>query len=180
MKIRLHLAALAALGLFAFAPAARADMFNFSYTLPDGITPSGVVFAAGVLTTDPFDPVTGSYLVRDITGTRSSLGITNNITGLLPVNTLGGNDNLLYPSAPFLDVGGITYAIDGNNSGSGTNQVNIYFSNSRQLYTENGATDYGPTFTLTPVPSAVPEPGSIALLIGMATVGAGVLRRRRK
>ena len=29
-------------------------------------------------------------------------------------------------------------------------------------------------------PSAVPEPGSVALLVGMATGGAGVLRRRRK
>ncbi len=30
------------------------------------------------------------------------------------------------------------------------------------------------------VPAATPEPGSVALLLGMATVGAGVLRRRRK
>ena len=37
---------------------------------------------------------------------------------------------------------------------------------------------FGPSFKFTP--AATPEPGSIALLIGMGVTGAGVLRRRRK
>lgn len=39
----------------------------------------------------------------------------------------------------------------------------------------------GGSFTISTVDaSSVPEPGSMALLVGMATVGAGVLRKRRK
>ena len=39
----------------------------------------------------------------------------------------------------------------------------------------------GGSFTISTVsPNSVPEPGSIALLVGMITVGAGVVRRRRK
>ena len=34
--------------------------------------------------------------------------------------------------------------------------------------------------TVNAAPSAVPEPGSVALLVGMMTVGAGIFRKRRK
>ena len=52
----------------------------------------------------------------------------------------------------------------------------------------NAATSFTQTFDVTasflytaaPAGSAVPEPGSVALLVGMATVGTGVLRKRRK
>ena len=45
----------------------------------------------------------------------------------------------------------------------------------QQLLVQNGT---GARFFLNP--SAVPEPGSVALLVGMTTVGAGIFRKRRK
>lgn len=46
--------------------------------------------------------------------------------------------------------------------------------------TTSGNGRFGPNFLFTATSAATPEPGSVALFVGMMTVGAGVLRKRRK
>ncbi len=170
---------LSLVALLGIASAANAtQMFNLNYSIPDGLSAAGNVDVSAVLTTN--DLLSGSYLVTGITGTRTVLGNTASITGLLPVNSFGGNDNLLFPTSPFVDFDGISFTLSDNSSGSNTNRVNFYFASSSVGYTENGATGFGFNVSVTPANTPVPEPGSIALLVGMASVSGIMLRRRNR
>src|ERR1700709_378640 len=93
--------------------------FDFSYT-GSGVTAEGELITNGIL-------VGGFYTVTSITGDRNGISITS----LSMPGSLGGNDNLLSPSTPFVDNSGITYVAGGmsynfylsNNSNSACNGV---------------------------------------------------------
>jgi hypothetical protein len=147
------------LTLLTFALSAQAGSFDFSYSLPpgSGSTPFSVT-ASGTFTTSAFDGT--SYTITDITGTWNGFGIT----GLLAPGTFGGNDNLLFPSSPFLSVSGVAFTVAGPGDDE-AGQVNLYFDG--ESYTEN-TTNVGGTAVLAITPrdtASVPEPNSFAFAI---------------
>ncbi len=162
---------LTALALWAAAGSAMALQWNFSYDFGAGALRS---FASGVLTTTD-TLVSGTYTITGITGTRTFNSITNTITGLQAPGTFFGNDNRLYPNAPFLNSNGVSFTIDGNNNGRNPsgNQVNVYFTGSG-AYGEAVPTVGLGTLSVTPVP----EPSTV-LLAGAGLAVLLVAGRRR-
>lgn len=131
-------------------------------------------FSATVTTTDTANPQ-GFLTVTGLSGTRGGIAIS-----LLPVGSLGGNDNLLKPTASFLTFNGISYT-------AGATSYNIYLDTPPASYRECFGT---PTqcennvavtgFTVSPVGGAVPEPATWGMMIlGFGVVGGAVRHRRR-
>ncbi len=213
MKVSIHLAALAALGLLSFATAANAKITTFndvtlfdaattgitSFTFegyvdpdagytnyPDGLTVQGVKFspASGMITTTsptygPPPPFSTTYLSQS---NSSAINVTlpagttefgadfANVTNLSSATVTATINGTAYTfSEPGLFGG---YAFFGFTSTtpitslSFTNDLNGTALDNVRFGSIGGA--------------ATPEPGSVALLVGMGVTGAGVLRRRRK
>ncbi len=160
-----------ALSVLAPGSAQAAQLFNFTYSFP-GLGAGGTpVSASGTLTTTDLNPGTNAYTITGITGTRIFNGITQQITGLLPPNTLGGNDNLLSATAPFLNGNGFSFTVNG--IGDFGNQVNVYLSSPG--YTEDAVSVGFGRFSVTRA-TPVPTP---ALIPGLVGLSAAVLRKRK-
>jgi len=153
-----------------FAPTSGA--FYFSYTA-SGVAATGVLTTAGA-------PANGHYTVTDILGSRNTI----DISALLPAKAFENNDNLLlYPNAPILTNGGVSYVAGGSD-------FNFYFDDfgapcGTLSYKEStggncGSTDQIVSLQILPIylPSAVPEPGSLVLL-SVALGSLACVRRRR-
>lgn len=70
------------------------------------------------------------------------------ITGVLPVNTVSGNDNLIfYPGTPYLDVSGLGFSVAMDPGGYYGKEMNVY-PDGPNGYTDNGPTDYNPLNSL--------------------------------
>ncbi len=155
------------------AKPAEAAQFDFSYS-GDGVE------ASGILTTTDLDPSTNTYTVTGISGERNGVLIS----GLLPPNTFPSdvlpNNNLLFQSSPFLDIGGFSYS-------AGSRYYNPYFSSSLSSYLEfanlPGTTEVGnnlPTsiaFSLQPTQS-VPEPSAINFNVVIAGSALWLVKRK--
>jgi hypothetical protein len=109
------------------------------------------------------------------------------MNALFPAGTYGASgggvlfsDNFLFPSDPFLDIGGFTFH-------AGSDRYNVYYSGGTYYDlagVDCGASDCGqPGHLGTPVSfsiSQVPEPGSLALMAAAALGMLGVGMRQRK
>lgn len=154
--------------LLGIAPKTRAQSFDFSYAGP-GVTASGI-FATTPLST------ANTYLINGIIGTRNGNAIT-----LIPGNPDGStahasifsyDDVLLTTGYPLDKFGLLFQTSDGI--------FNVY-SGPLQEQSDQGVTINLSELTVTPAsPSTVPEPGTIALLVGITAFGASVLRKRGK
>lgn len=171
----------------AFSPCDAALLFSFSYSFGPAPGYATTISASGTITTEDTPQIGGGYRIVSITGTRTLTtsplpAVQEAITGLLPIGTYAGNQNLLYfPTAPFLDYDGMAFTVDNLFGGDdGTGQVNVYFDPAAGSYTENlGALDYG-DFTIAPITqgASVPEPGS-GLLLGTGLIALSAFLRSR-
>ena len=184
-----HLILASAIAFVNFGPftgAAKAALFDFSYSFP---TSDKTDFPSGTGTTSASGTITatavggGQFLATDISGTWNG----EKITALAPVGSEGGNDNLLFPgSYPVLDNNGLTFTVAGPIAGdNGSGQVNVYSVSffDWHLYTDFGKnTWYSSEFSLTPAVAAVaavPEPSTWAMMI-LGFAGGGFMAYRRR
>jgi hypothetical protein len=157
-------------GVILTAASASADTFNFSFDFPANGPGGSADSGSGTLTANPLGG--DEYQVTSISGTTSLWGA---ITGLDPVNTYEGNDNLLYyPTQPYVDSLGVSFTVVGLGD-SGTHQVNLYLQGSApDGYTECEFNVGQGTLDVV----AAPEPASVALVV-FGILGCCFLGRRR-
>jgi hypothetical protein len=145
------------------APAVHADVFNITISGAD---------TGNIAITAP-SSATGA-LVTAITGTFDG----STIDSLLPIGSLGGNDNLFYnPADPtYVDYNGISFSLDSVDT-AGYAYVNLFFGNPPDYYSYQcdsgldsclGATSAPDTLV---DPISTPEPHTFTLLL----VGIGLL-----
>lgn len=176
---------------FAAAPAARADVFSFSFTgpnvslfSPDSFSGSGSLYATYTGTGDIWDitAITGTVTDETYVNHNTTDSTTYDIGSLLPAGTFENNDNALYyPSLLNFDLQGVSFSLVGS-----SNDVNLdtgvfiffpYNQGTQGQDTEAVSESIcwqGPGDP----PAATPEPGSLALLGTSILGGAGILRRR--
>jgi hypothetical protein len=156
------------------SPGQAAQIFTFDYFLP--APPDGFeILASGILTTTNLDPITNTYTVTAISGTRSIDGLPGAITGLIDVP----GSNLLYAGQPWLNLDGLYFAA-WNPYSFILQEVNLYYVSGALSYTENWTeAGYG-VLHIAPAQSGppVPEPSALLLLAsGLIAIGFG--RRSR-
>ncbi len=136
-----------------------AATFNFAYSSPSDT-------ASGVLTTDPYNPSTNSYLITGISGTRDGVSIDS----LVPtdeINSFAGNDNLLLADTSAPDSNGLAYTAGGG-------FFNVYFGGTSE-HEVSLTTDQIVNFSAT----TVPEPSSELGMLGMGILTGGTLLKRK-
>jgi hypothetical protein len=148
-----------------------ADTVSFSFTFSNSDF-SG----SGVLTADSTSTA-GIYQVVDATGSVLVNGVTDQISGVLPVGNFpagGPNNNLLYfpelnsPEGAF-DEFGVSLNLDA------AGKLNLFLSDGEDLKLTGGKQDE--QIGLISV-APVPEPGAL-MLVGTGVLGlAGIVRRR--
>ncbi|RCJ17961.1 hypothetical protein A6770_33410 [Nostoc minutum NIES-26] len=145
-----------------------AQIWNFKYSGSNTVP----ISASGTFTTTDLDPVSNTYTITEITGTRTVGGVVQQILSLLPALEFGSSDNLLYASEPFLTISGFSYKVEGDES------VNLYSNYTLGLtgYSEQDSkARYATDFTFEA--SKVPEPLTLG---GTAIAGAIGLWMKRK
>ena len=172
---------------------AHASMVNFQVSYSgSGVTGNLLLTTNGVLNGS------GAYTITGVTGLRNGAAVT----GLLPAGNNPANpncgmspcwtlvsDNLLFPTAPYLDTSGLTYTIGGGYGVSGGDNINLYYASGSYYdltQSANAAACDGQStcsYMGTPVSltmSEVPEPGTLALLsIGLVGFALTLARRKR-
>lgn len=176
MRQGAYTAVIGACALIAAGTPARADIiWNFTYsggTFPNfGPHYDQSDNVAGQLTTTDLNAANNAYTIIGITGIDNG----SPITGL---KTQPYDDNLLYATAPYLDLGGFTF------TDAAGDTVNLFYNSSNGHYWDwfdGGATEVqNGNFVVSQATAAVPEPASIALLSAglMLTMALGLKRDR--
>jgi len=154
----------AAVAIFSLAvPSAKADSFDFNYS------GSGLNETSVVTTTDTLNAL-GAYTILSVVGEINGVSFTG-------LSSFAGADQLVYPSAPFIDLSGVSF--------SGANGINYTVGAlDGVVYAANSVTDPSGNFVSNePVKltvTAVPEPGSLGLLaLGLLALGVTKFRSPR-
>jgi PEP-CTERM motif-containing protein len=155
--------------LMTTANSAYADSFNFAFS---GTFFGGApISASGTFTTNPLSG--GSYLITGISGTMNG----QLMTLIAPGNP--ANDNLLFPSAPFIDSFGVSFLAPF--------LTNIEFNTTDPadplgyILEPGGPFCSGVSISFSVSPSTVPEPATLILFgSGIFAVGAAWRRKRLK
>jgi hypothetical protein len=165
--------ALVAFLCLGYSPAARADTwYNFNYTV---VTNNG----GGSDYSGQLD-VSGSTIIS-ITGESSAYG---EITGLLPMNSYGDNNNDFTPTVPYLDYYGVSFTVAGHGDSNlyseslgGFDGFWDEYNNSFDLNNSPGSPPNSiGILTLTPVP----EPFTVSIFsAGLAALSLARMAQRR-
>ncbi len=156
---------------------ALADTFAFSFT---GAVYSGAgTFTSASGVPGPFGST--QFNISGITGLVTPLvGNSSIVTGL---STFGGADNELFDPGIFgiynLDTKGIAFTLQNGNKVRLSAGLFSYYATTNLLFTTE-VVDFDFHNTTHSVPSAVPEPSSIALVGTGLLTAAGAIRRRFK
>ena len=199
MKMNFNLAALAALALAAAHPAHAQTTVN--YTAAAAFTQAAPApYQLGGITASGTGLLKNSGGGLGILGGRTVVGnaIIDGSESVLFTFNAGPATSVSYAIGVASSFPGSTITITGygaDGASLGDQQVPVLNdTNVSALYSNvplsgfrytGGGTNIGASiasisYTPAPAGSAVPEPGSVGLLVSMATVGAGVLRKRRK
>ncbi len=155
----------AVLALGQASPARAGTMYNFNYTVVTdnggGSNYSGVI------------DVQGSTVIA-ITGTASAYGA---ISGLLPVNGYGINDNQFFPDSPYVTYYGISFSVDGHGYSNLYDDLHFGWSEYNNSADVNGIRNSSGILTV----SQIPELSSAGILAtGLAALSlTGVFRLRK-
>ncbi len=167
LALRLSICA-ACLAAFGLGPA-RAEVFDFTLTDMNGDVATGQLDAVSSGST---------YTITSISGTWKGATNSGAISGL---SNYAGADQLLYPTAPYADMGGISFVVNGVDynwsnyiGGSGSALGAIAVSTLDQY--GYGASQIGiASVTVTAVPEAATW---LMMLSGFAALGLVGYRRR--
>ena len=170
---------LTALGFLFYVVPAQAGLYHLDYS-GDGISFDAILTTSDTTQINPFMCATCNsgfgYEVTSIVGTRNGVAVS-----LLNVNSLYGNDNLIYPTAPFLDNGDLAFSAGSQNYDIfQADFANTYTSAPHGFFEAHNGNFYGDPITveLTAI-AAAPEPSTWAMMIlGFAGVGWMAYRRR--
>ena len=150
-----------------------ANSTTFTFSFADTATNGTVISAGGSLMATL---VSGNeFVVTSISGMQNGFAMT-----LLPPGAFDSNDNKVFSSGPFLDLGGVSFVSNGVD-------YNIYYNAATNSYFECNSNTNGNacspgqglpiTGNLTEV-ATVPEPGTL-MLMGSGLIGlAGMARRK--
>lgn len=158
--------AVTVLALAAVAPSSlAAQSYRLSYTFDGNV-------ADQVITIGQNPNSDGFYTVTDLSGNFGGVPVT-----LLPLGTVGSNDNLFKPTPYFFDFFGIGFGAGGLNYSLYTVEDNTQFLCTGDPFCMGGRVS---GFTVTPEAAGVPEPAVWALMIlGFGAVGCAVRPRHK-
>ncbi len=172
MKTITNLAAIAALGLLSFSSAAHAVQINTDTTVDYAINDD--VYIGDGMHAPTVNLVAGSSVLYTLQVSGNS---TVNISGGTVGSNIFFNDDSI---ANFFGTG-FTSNLLARDDGFNLYTISGTLSDGTVLNGKQFVTSGNGSFAFkAPVAAATPEPGSVALLVGMGVTGAGVLRRRRK
>jgi len=161
---------LAAAALSLISSAASADTYELNLVGSNGYVANWQMDSAPVLT-DPADYGGGSWLVRNVHGYFNGLSVMP-IVGFVGANYLGGV--LLTTGSTAADVQAHAW---GAQVFAGSDSAPVLMLGSYELIGSDFATTY--ELTISQV-TAVPEPGSYALMLGgLGALGIAAARRRK-
>lgn len=152
---------------------AYADDWAFTYTDAGGGIPA---FGSGTFETGAL--AGGTYALTGITGTANGLAITG-------LSDYASADNLLYPTAPFVDVSGISFHTSGGPDwnlaflSGGFNGINFDGQVAVNSNLDPG-TGLAHFEAINLSVAAVPEPESYAMLLAGLGLMAFLARRRKQ
>jgi hypothetical protein len=168
-----------ALAMLSSASAFADTFFNFSFTGNSSVTGDpGTPFSGSGEFDAQLTNIAGEYKIVGVTGTTDGEAISK----ILSAGSFGFNDNLLFftnGSTASLDNAGVSYQLA--NGVDANLFLGIPSQDQQQLFGFTSgliSEDQTANVSITPLVSAVPEPGTMALL-GTGLLGmVGSLRRR--